>query len=85
MLSEVRVSPVAEAQERDILRRFPRARPTLEAAFRTIMHTGAARPILPNSGLRGFATQPAGGVPALGVLYSQDADGAFRVEEIRVL
>ena len=49
------------------------------------MHTGAARPILPNSGLRGFATQPANGVPALGVLYSQDADSAFRVEEIRVL
>lgn len=85
MLSEVRVSPVAEAQERDILRRFPRARPTLEAAFRTIMHTGAARPILPDSGLRGFATRPSGGVPAFGILYGQDADGAFRVEEIRVL
>lgn len=86
MLSEVRWRPLADEQYRAICANYPPARGTIDGLLRTIGYAGATRPFLPNSGgLRNVETPGAGhGVPKLILVYSQDADGVFWVEEVRV-
>ena len=86
MPAEVRWKPVAEAQYQALTRRYPRARAAIDGALRTISVAGHQLPIAPNSGgLRTVETRRLPGIPHLVLIFSEDSDGVFWVEEARLL
>ena len=86
MLAEVRWKPVADSQYRALARDHPRVRAAVDGALRTIAVAGRRLPFAPNSGgLRTVETRRLPGVPHLVLVFSEDAEGVFWVEEIRLL
>lgn len=86
MLAEVRWTPFADSQYQALTRQFPRARGAIDGALRTIGVAGRQLPVAPNSGgLRTVETKRLPGIPHLVLIFSEDSEGVFWVEEIRLL
>ncbi len=86
MLAEVRWTPFADSQYQALTREFPRARAAIDGALRTIAVAGGRLPVAPNSGgLRTVETRRLAGIPRLVLIFSEDSEGVFWVEEIRLL
>ena len=86
MLAEVRWKPVADSQYRALTERYPRARAAVDGALRTISTAGRRLPIAPHSGgLRTVETRRLPGIPHLVLIFSEDSEGVFWVEEVRLL
>lgn len=84
MLAEVRWKPVADSQYRALTHQYRRAASAVDGALRTIGFAGHRLPFAPNAGgFRTVETRPEPGVPAFVLVFSEDADGVFWVEEIR--
>lgn len=86
MLAEVRWKPVADSKYRAVARGYPRVRAAVDGALRTIAVAGRRLPLALNSGgLRTVETRRLPGIPHLVLIFSEDSEGVFWVEEIRAL
>lgn len=86
VLAEVRWTPFADSQYQALTRRYPRARAAIDGTLRTIGVAGRHLPVAPGAGgLRTVETRRLAGIPHLVLIFSEDEEGVFWVEEIRLL